>query len=167
MAWIIGASTNLYGYVQNMPVSLLDPLGTGSITVGGVVGAVAQAAAAVAGVGPDAAMTGFNAASAAQLAQARAGLPDFPQGDAFRHCVWSCMMTQSIGASAAMWLGSVHEAVNILFQNQSSADSNMDIMNNGMGVLLGEKPGNCQIKCIKALCGGRLFGSGGAPMAQQ
>jgi hypothetical protein len=47
--------------------------------------------------------------------------------DAFRHCLWSALMKQSIGTAAAKEWGTAHEA------DSSGVDKQMDLFNNNVG----------------------------------
>jgi hypothetical protein len=89
------------------------------------------------------------------LAAARAsGLPGLHLGraDAFRHCFWSCRMTQELGAARAEQFGTAHENSGpsaIPFDNQ------MDLHDNAVGRSLGT-PGDCDAQCRAALAAGNL-----------
>ena len=86
---------------------------------------------------------------------------DTPQ-NAFKHCYWSCRMTQMVGGATAKCIGDIHEECGTDF---GSPSSNMDLHNNNIGRLLGASaksvfPGpdqlNCRAACLDALCGGAL-----------
>ncbi len=90
----------------------------------------------------------FAAAHASGLPGAHLG----PQ-DAFRHCVWSCLMAQRIGAIEAEQFGSGHEnsdPSSIPFDNQQ------DFHDNAIGRALATLGGNCSSACMSALTTGLL-----------
>lgn len=64
-------------------------------------------------------------------------------GDALRHCIWSCEMTQSLGQGIARDIGEMHE------RDNGSSASDMDQMNNQMGCFLGENNNkSCTESCL-------------------
>lgn len=93
-----------------------------------------------------------NDASAAAAASGLAG-PHLGPQDAFRHCVWNCLMAQRIGASEAEKFATAHEnsgPSSIPFDNQ------MDLHNNATGRSLGTPGANCSTACRGALTSGQL-----------
>ena len=68
--------------------------------------------------------------------------------DAFRHCYWSCCMTNAIGAEAAKSFGDGHEE----WDGNPQCEKNMDLFNNAMGITLARgNPGkDCKLLCKPA-----------------
>jgi hypothetical protein len=58
--------------------------------------------------------------------------------DAFRHCMWSALMTKRANAHFAELLGIAHEAANIRINKQPSRETWMDLHNNSRGRLAGQ-----------------------------
>jgi hypothetical protein len=91
-----------------------------------------------------------------------AGLPGGHSGahngaeDAFRHCYWSCRMTQEIGADQASTVGTVHEDCG----GGPAAETAMDMFNNAIGISVGMAAGStlasdCRDGCLyEVLSGG-------------
>jgi len=69
-------------------------------------------------------------------------------GDAFRHCYWSCCMTKAIGAGAAKGFGDGHEE----YPGNPICEKNMDLFNNAMGISLARANpgGDCRLICRNA-----------------
>jgi RHS repeat-associated protein len=80
--------------------------------------------------------------------------------DAFRHCDWSCRMTESIGIDNAKLVGDLHEAIGDA-KGQPSAERVMDLSNNETGRLVGQTRQGCFIGCMNAYKSGILVGPGG------
>jgi hypothetical protein len=80
----------------------------------------------------------------------RTGLCGSYQGpqDAFRHCYWSCRMTQSLGQAQAEQVGTYHESCN---PEANAADKGMDLKNNEIGRQLGASSNDCETMCLTAL----------------
>lgn len=105
-------------------------------------------------VGPlDALIAGVLADEATSLAWS-IGLPGINNGkaDAFRHCFWSCRMTQEIGVSQAQIVGEIHEDCVL----NPSLEREMDLFNNSIGRSIGASSMNCKEACKEAACGGGL-----------
>jgi outer membrane protein OmpA-like peptidoglycan-associated protein len=101
------------------------------------------------------AISANSAANDAHAAAAASGLagPHLGPQDAFRHCVWNCLMAQRIGASEAEKFATAHEnsgTSSIPFDNQ------MDLHNNATGRSLGTPGTNCSTACMSALTSGHL-----------
>ena len=95
-----------------------------------------------------AATDAFDAAGRSGLLGAHLG----PQ-DAFRHCVWNCLMTQRIGALRAEQFATGHEnsgPSSIPFDNQ------MDLHDNATGRLLGSPGTDCEAAAMSAVAAGEL-----------
>lgn len=118
---------------------------------------------AILAVGPIDAWTANSLANDANNAARDSGLPGAHNGqrDAFRHCFWSCRMTQEIGADQAKDIGDIHEDC-----NPNPADElAMDQHNNAAGRAYGSKPGtDCNSACLSGVNDGTLQNSvGGTP----
>jgi len=68
--------------------------------------------------------------------------------DAFRHCYWSCCMTQNGGAEAARGIGQAHENK----RDNPKCEMNMDLFNNEMGIsfALASPGSSCRLTCKRA-----------------
>jgi len=80
-------------------------------------------------------------------------------GNAVRHCVWSCLMSQECGSICSEFVGISHEDENYGTTDPNLAlDTCYDLYNNYIGRLLAGRPGkdNCEQRCNKALNGGGL-----------
>jgi outer membrane protein OmpA-like peptidoglycan-associated protein len=90
----------------------------------------------------------FRAAGSSGLAGPHLG----PQ-DAFRHCVWNCLMAQRIGVTRAEQFATAHEnsgPSSIPFDNQ------MDLHDNAIGRSLGTPGANCEASSMSAVTSGQL-----------
>jgi RHS repeat-associated protein len=132
-------SSNLYTYVRNNPVSLTDAFG--------LYGMKDQAST--------------DAASRFPHDQLHNG-----PGDAYRHCLASCMYTQRYGSSAAEFLGDLNEDFGDIWHNQEKGERAMDEHNNACGRKLGNQSKanegdsslkDCSNKCLNALTNGDLI----------
>ena len=86
------------------------------------------------------------------------GLHNGP-ADAFRHCYWSCRMTQEIGADQAERVGNVHEQCG----NGPQSETAMDLANNRAGRSVNDGT-NCLTHCLGLLRAGELqIRPGGSP----
>jgi len=85
--------------------------------------------------------------------------------DAFRHCLWSCLMTQSIGFSYAKSIADNHEAAGNR-AGQPKNEEQMDLANNKVGRQCGleKNKQNCSQRCMGKLVNNQLFGLGGVPL---
>jgi RHS repeat-associated protein len=147
---------NTYAYVNGSPIRYADPHGLDYQDY-------QERSDAVRAVGPyDAYRGGYRFAGMAERTARRSGLPGPQNGpqDAYRHCVWSCLMTRSIGASGATTIGNIHEAANRR-AGQPFAEEQMDQHNNVKGRYCGTRPGNCEQLCLDLLDLGGLGGLGG------
>ena len=143
---------NLYDFVWNEPVGRIDALGLygGGVTFG-------EKAGCVCSCGYTACKTASQLAQQA-LAEAAQRYPTSTHngnGDAFRHCYWSCQMTRAIGFACAKYIGDSHEAVGNN-NGQPPAEYNMDSNNNSVGRSLAKSAGDCGDLCKKALDDGKL-----------
>jgi len=88
------------------------------------------------------------------------GLPGRGRGprDAYRHCVWSCLMVQRCGCFCAHEAGAAHEIEGSLRRPPQPLDELiMDTHNNVVGRAIGDRGGNCASECLRALRDGYLM----------
>jgi RHS repeat-associated protein len=138
-----GGDSNLYGYVLQDPVNLVDPLGLEWYK-------------------PWTWKDDYNKAK--ELADKaledtkKSGMPGIHNGqaDAYRHCLWSCKMAYNLGATEAWFFGTGHEVIDNRLSPYN--ESQMDFFNNCKGRDLGTNgsPFICEIKCMRALERGDL-----------
>jgi hypothetical protein len=138
-----GRQSNLYVYVGNDPVNRRDPFGLEASTSDPF----------------SAPFTTFeDAADAAErkFGGGRQGGHN-TVGDAYRHCVASCNLTQSFGSAYASFWGWLNEAAS--FGPPSPADeANMDAHNNACGRDYGRDDDiDCSLRCYSAAMGGELI----------
>jgi RHS repeat-associated protein len=149
----VAGGINLYGFVQNNPVNWVDPMGLTSPE---------EIATQIGAVGPFDANTANNLANDALQEAQKSGLPGLHNGsgDAFRHCYWSCRMTQDIGEDQAEDVGNIHEACG----NNPPGETAMDLNNNKVGRSLGKPGVDCKKECMNQVTSGGLQTSpGGTP----
>ncbi len=149
-----GAGVNPYKYARNRPVNLEDPMGLevyGGASCGCPNG---EGVAMVQAVGPFFALLAAQLRYEAESVASASGLHDPHNGlqDAFRHCYWSCRMTQVFGAERAKKVGDTHE----LCGNDPVNESVMDLKNNAMGRSLGTPTADCESACKSAALNGDL-----------
>jgi len=75
--------------------------------------------------------------------------------DAFRHCLWSCLMASDLGVEQAKSIGDNHEAAGNR-NGQPKKESDMDKHNNSVGRMCAVNkpsfdPSSCPRKCKQAL----------------
>ena len=128
------ARTTRYSYVLNAPASFTDPDGW-AIYDGDC--AKRQAATALTQSMVMAFSIGFPGGWR--------GLDDGP-ADAYRHCLWSCLMSKMCGGSTALLAGTGHEVVDNHFWPVGS--SVMDMNNNAQGRQCGDMPCPCHACCL-------------------
>lgn len=150
--WLI-AGPNLYAYVSNNPVTRVDPLGMEDRS--GVNDLISEFLLNSLLEDPiSAIIAGLLAEHAENTAEAlRPGENQVnDRGDALRHCIWSCTMTETLGADIAESIASTHEVLNMTGRNFSPEESAMDQENNRVGRQCGQSNngGNCTWKCITA-----------------
>jgi RHS repeat-associated protein len=156
-----GGDSNLFAYTEGDPINQFDPNGRD----------LREWWDASTAVGPyDAYQAGTVDRSAAETAARQSGLPGPHNGpqDAFRHCVWSCLMTQRLGPEEAKAIGDIHEAAGMR-QGQPSNEELMDLLNNAVGRQCGQQQGKkpCSDRCMDAYKSCRLFGPGGVPLCSR
>jgi RHS repeat-associated protein len=156
------AGINMYLYVTGYPTSIADSSGLSPHT-----GGFHELYDQVSAVGlKNAYIAKQDAATALQGAQS-SGLDGLHNGpaDAYRHCLWSCLMTQDIGADNAQTVGDTHEKNNNE-DGQPKAEEQMDQANNAVGRSCGllTDTRSCADRCMDSLLNGQLNGLGGTPM---
>lgn len=102
-------------------------------------------------------------------------------GDAYKHCVWQCLIAQTFGESTAVKIGNIHENFGSAEAeakareaeasgNQGAADRiradaeasrRMDLWNNAQGQDCAERGQDCNECCLKKLNDGALLNAGG------
>ena len=145
--------TNIYIYALSSPLNYIDPLGLVSIReILGQIGAV----------GPVDASTANDLANQALRDAQKSGLDGLHNGpaDAYRHCLWSCMMAQKIGADQAKKVGDLHEK----YGENPPGETCMDLNNNAKGRDAAGNGKDCSSSCMNLLRSGQLQTSpGGTP----
>jgi RHS repeat-associated protein len=122
-------------------------------------------------VGPADAWRAYNLSTQALSDAKTSGLPGLRNGpaDAFRHCLWSCQMTQAMGADKAKLIGDEHENEGDR-HGQPRGERKMDEANNDVGRKCraqtdpSGKKKDCYDGCMNLLFSGQLFGLDGTPM---
>ena len=144
---------NTYNYTGANALSFIDPYG------------LTEYRDAVDQAGYYDSYKGYGDSRDAKDAAENSGLPGSHNGpqDAYRHCVWSCMMTKSTGTSTAKTFGDIHEKWNRK-QGQPADEEAMDQANNEAGRQCGAKPEDCKVTCMDAYKNCSLFGLGGKKM---
>jgi hypothetical protein len=106
-------------------------------------------------VGPFHAMKAKSAADAALKSARDSGLPGLHNGraDAYRHCLWSCEMSRSIGVEKAQLVGDNHEA----WGNNPAGETQMDLFNNRAGREFSSSPTPCSSSCMQGVEEGSLI----------
>lgn len=135
-----GGDTNLYGYTANDPVNFTDPLGLWR--------------------------NPWDIYDEALKDTISKFPPEkFPGalhngiGDAYRHCLVSCMMTQENGGFTAQLLGWANEKRGDWTHNQQCGERKMDDSNNATGRDFGKSASStsdCTSQCLNATTGGSL-----------
>jgi RHS repeat-associated protein len=135
-----GHQSNLYVYVNNDPVNRTDPSGLES-PVDALLGPYFAAQDA--------------SSAAEQFFHQPFGGVDGP-GDAYRHCVASCNITQRYGPELPAVLGWLHEHLPWDSDDDPAATA-MDTNNNACGRDFGGDPDtDCSLRCLGAAKSGRL-----------
>jgi len=145
---------NLAAFVRNEPVTHVDLFGLYANTSADL----PEKAACLWDCGQTAARTAASFANqAGRLAQTR-----YPNnvlggiGDAYRHCLWSCMMAKFLGQDCAAKIAENHENGNDRRAEQTPADRQMDTANNAAGRNLAKQGDNCPGMCAQAADDGKL-----------
>ena len=148
-----GSPYDLYEFVDGNPLGKTDPSGMACWC--------GETAKCLATFGPLNCLLGSNCRDSANSASQGSGLPGPHNGpqDAFRHCVWSCCMTKSVGESTAKGIVDIHEECG---RNSVPAEVVMDQFNNEIGRIIGmHHSGSCSSNCLSMLEGGGLQTSPG------
>ena len=127
---------SMYAYALNNPANSIDPSGLDC--------RLGERLTCLLTVGFTACLQGSRLAEAALAAAIASGLPGAHNGpqDAFRHCYWSCRMTQVLGRGPAGSIGTIHEEC----EGGPPGESCMDNFNNFEGQKCGS---NAQADCNK------------------
>jgi hypothetical protein len=106
-------------------------------------------------VGAIDALKARSAAGDARDAAAESGLSGDWNGprDAFRHCVWNCSMSRSIGTDKARLIGDNHEA----WGRNDPREVRMDLFNNRAGREYSTMSGSCSGLCMQGVRDGTLM----------
>lgn len=169
------AGANLYQYAANGPTVYTDPLGLDPFgELGAAIGNAWNntGGAVLGGLGEAAEQSGYAGPAATSAAVANF-LPSiwlgsmFPQpsnngpGDALRHCIWACKITQASNPVDATKFLNRHEQRDPKNQGDYGPAA-MDMNNNSVGVGIGSCPhADCFKNCLNALNTGGLFGLAG------
>ena len=140
--------SNLYAYCVNGPVNTRDPSGLWpkfNFPIEFVIDSLGSNPAVASVIGALGAMANIQAGMGAKGAR----------GEALRHCIWSCMLTEVLGAETAGAATNTHEMVD---PDQTPNDVNMDQANNKAGRDAASHPGcgSCYDRCKNLLDHGRL-----------
>ena len=150
---------NVFSYALENPINRIDPSGRDSREIWD----------AVRGAGVrDAYRAGTSLAGEAGDSASQSQLPGAHNGpqDAFRHCVWQCLIAKASGAGDAAAVGYAHErAGGRKTPAQPQGEAIMDLKNNAVGRACSADPRDCADSCMDKLTGGDLFGPWGRPMA--
>jgi uncharacterized protein RhaS with RHS repeats len=150
----IAAAPNPYRYARSNPLRFYDPDGQDA----------RERLGALWSVGPlDAYRGGVSIRGQAESMAENSGLggPHNGPQDAYRHCLWSYLMTQRLGPEQAERLGSGHEAAGGR-GGQPSGEEAMDSSNNQAGRECGlDRNRDCGESCMERLRNGELSGVGG------
>ncbi len=95
-----------------------------------------------------------SAADRALAAAVESGLPGQHngKGDAFRHCLWSCDMANTIGQNSAKSVGDIHEA----WSSGPRREVLMDLFNNEVGRRYSGSGRTCAAACMSGVGDGSL-----------
>ena len=153
------AGINFYSYAKSSPTRFIDPRGTDIQEIFNDIYNVGLAFAINARILANVSLSG-----AEQWVRDQ-GLPASAlhngAGDAFRHCLWSCLMARNIGARNAALIADEHENAGRR-EGQPSDEEAMDRANNVVGrVCAAKSPKPCREACTDAYNNGFLFGLGG------
>jgi len=138
----IGDGMNWYAYVDNQPLTHVDPEGEGLLPVAYCY------------------LLGRLQAKAAWNIAEASGLPGRYGGpkDAYRHCVWMCLVTKKGTYLCAQVVGTGHEWQNSRQKPpQPREHFVMDLSNNKVGIKVGRSKESCEDGCRDALDNEELF----------
>jgi RHS repeat-associated protein len=127
---------NIFTYVRNQPLTLIDPFGLYGETCDPCKDG--EKLSQIKAVGPIDAWTAKQLADEATAAARTSGFGNThnDEGDAWRHCYWSCRMAQKIGKEQAKQVGDIHEACG----KNPPGETAMDLKNNQVGRDLANTP---------------------------
>lgn len=96
----------------------------------------------------------YKASEAAGQRAGKSGLTGQRNGpqDAFRHCLWLCLMAKSIGTDNARLIGQNHEK----HGEANKAENQMDLSNNEQGIMCAVEGKDCFDCCLDKVSTGRL-----------
>lgn len=110
-------------------------------------------------IGLQKALTAYLLSRTALIEAKQSGLPGAANGpqDAFRHCLWSCLMAKEIGVENAKIVGDLHEICRDTSYKNSAESTQMDLKNNEVGRGYGAVANaDCSAECMKGIGGGDL-----------
>ena len=151
---------NLYGYVGGDPVGATDPSGLTELKSEDYV----EGAIDLINLGYPTTLGGAKLGSIANDLTGLSGLPGSHNGpaDAFRHCLWSCLMSRFYGDYASEFMGTNHE--NKPSSLKHPYECRMDKHNNQMGRNAAKDSNNsCYDNCMNLLNSGQLVGRENLP----
>lgn len=137
---------NLYCYVQSDPINYIDPSGLYSVSPLEIYDMFRE-------VGLEDAKHAYDAANKAEAsadAKFRGIHVDQGPKSSYRHCVWSCIMTRTIGSNDARKVGDIHEK-HSSDADKASGESQNDKCDNELGIGLGLLDGDCESSCWNAV----------------
>jgi RHS repeat-associated protein len=146
-----GDQANLYAYAGSDPINAVDPDGRFLILV------VVWGGEAYAAWEAYEAHQASNKAVGAAASKYGSDLHNTP-GDAYKHCIASCLIAQQSGSSASAFFGWLNEQKGNLLQNQPPNEEQMDNVNNACGRSYGSGngDGDCSAACADGLSRGVL-----------
>ncbi len=118
-----GGDTNLYGYVMQDPINLVDPMGLWAWP-----------------------WDIYNDAAQEAADKYVNDKDSSKRQDAYRHCLASCMNTRENGALSTVVMGNAYEVAGTL-RGQPLCEGKRDINNNNMGIDAAKTADNCSAKC--------------------
>jgi hypothetical protein len=129
-----GRQANLYVYVGNDPVNRVDPRGQFGL------------------------QDVFDYYDAWRAARARYSEESIHngKGDAYAHCMASCLIAQHSGSGLAEFLGELNEIRGDLLHDQPPAERQMDEHNNACGRSYADDDADCSLACFSAAESGEL-----------